>query len=127
MYRLGFAMLFTGALLAQGSPSPKDKSDNYRMGHSHKGEEFDVGPRQKPWEIQGIGKVHFPISTQNKEVQKWFDQGVTLLHSFWDYEAERAFRWCLKLEPENAMAYWGMARATGDKRSIRVHSRGWEA
>lgn len=120
MHFLGIALLFTGlgGACAQTGPSPKDKLDNYKMGHSHKGEEFDVGPRQKPWEMSGIGRVHFPITTQNKEVQKWFDQGVTLLHSFWDYEAERAFRWCLKLEPENAMAYWGMARATGDKRSV---------
>ncbi|MBL8175531.1 MAG: redoxin domain-containing protein [Bryobacterales bacterium] len=118
MHFLGFAAILASTLFAQNASSPKDKFDNYKMGHSHKGEEFDVGPRQKPWEMRGIGAVHFPITTQNKEVQKWFDQGVTLLHSFWDYEAERAFRWCLKLEPENAMAYWGMARATGDKRSI---------
>ncbi|MBI4907970.1 MAG: redoxin domain-containing protein [Acidobacteria bacterium] len=97
--------------------SMKAKLDQYKMGHSHLGEPFDLGPRQKPWEMQGIGKVHFPISTKNPEVQKWFDQGVTLLHSFWDYEAERAFRWCLKLEPENAMVYWGLAKATSDKRS----------
>ncbi|MFN7932877.1 MAG: redoxin domain-containing protein [Bryobacteraceae bacterium] len=115
---LGITLLFAGVLLGQAPPSPKDKLDSYKLGHSHKGEEFDVGPRQKPWEMPGIGRVHFPITTQNKEVQKWFDQGVTLLHSFWDYEAERAFRWCLKLEPENAMAYWGLARATGDKRSV---------
>ncbi|MBS1827238.1 MAG: redoxin domain-containing protein [Acidobacteria bacterium] len=115
---LGILLLVTSASLAQTSPSPKDKIDNYKLGHSHKGEEFDVGPRQKPWEMRDIGHVHFPITVQNKEVQKWFDQGVTLLHSFWDYEAERAFRWCLKLEPENAMAYWGLARATGDKRSV---------
>jgi hypothetical protein len=42
----------------------------------------------------------------------WFDQGHTLLHNFWYYEAERAFRWCLKLDPECAMAYWGLARVT---------------
>ena len=47
-------------------------------------------------------------------MQRWFDQGHTLLHHFWYYEAERAFRWCLKLEPENAMAYWGLARAAQD-------------
>src|SRR6185369_11223952 len=52
--------------------------------------------------------------TKNPEVQRWFDQGNALLHSFWDYEAERAFRWCLKLEPDNAMAYWGLARAAAD-------------
>ncbi|HVP49020.1 MAG TPA: redoxin domain-containing protein [Bryobacteraceae bacterium] len=83
----------------------------YKLGHSFHGESFDSGPRQKPWEMQGIGEAHFPITTNNPEVQKWFDQGNALLHSFWFYEAERAFRWCLKLEPDNAMAYWGLARA----------------
>jgi hypothetical protein len=67
--------------------------------------------------MSGIGQAHFPISTANPEVQKWFDQGNALLHSFWYYEAERAFRWCLKLEPDNAMAYWGLARATNGDRS----------
>jgi peroxiredoxin/tetratricopeptide (TPR) repeat protein len=62
--------------------------------------------------MTGIGQAHFPITTKNPEVQRWFDQGNALLHSFWDYEAERSFRWCLKLEPGNAMAYWGLARAS---------------
>ncbi len=110
-------LLSVCAGLAQDAASVKSRLDEYKMGHSHLGEPFDVGPRQKPWKIEGIGKAHFPISTKNPEVQEWFDQGVTLLHSFWDYEAERAFRWCLKLEPENAMVYWGLARATSDKRS----------
>jgi peroxiredoxin len=65
-----------------------------------------------------IGAVHFPITHKNPDVQKWFDQGNTLLHSFSDFEAERAFRWCVKLEPENAMCYWGLARAAGDERSV---------
>ncbi len=82
-----------------------------KLGHSHIGEAFDTGPREKPWVMEGIGVAHFPITTKNPEVQKWFDQGNALLHSFWDYEAERSFRWCLKLEPDNAMAYWGLARA----------------
>jgi peroxiredoxin/tetratricopeptide (TPR) repeat protein len=82
-----------------------------KLGHSHIGEAFDTGPREKPWVIEGIGVAHFPITTKNPEVQKWFDQGNELLHSFWDFEAERSFRWCLKLEPDNAMAYWGLARA----------------
>jgi peroxiredoxin len=82
-----------------------------QLGHSHIGESFDTGPREKPWVMEGIGVAHFPITTKNPEVQKWFDQGNELLHSFWDYEAERSFRWCLKLEPDNAMAYWGLARA----------------
>ena len=94
--------------VAAQSPSPVAA---YKLGHSFHGESFDSGPRQKPWEMAGIGEAHFPITTKNPEVQKWFDQGNALLHSFWFYEAERAFRWCLKLEPDNAMAYWGLARA----------------
>ncbi len=99
-------------LFAQAPQAP------YLLGHSFHGESFDSGPRQKPWEMAGIGEAHFPITTKNPEVQKWFDQGNALLHSFWFYEAERAFRWCLKLEPDNAMAYWGMARAAeGNERA----------
>jgi tetratricopeptide (TPR) repeat protein len=88
-----------------------------RPGHSPHGEAFDVGPRTRPVEMKDIGVAHFPITHKNPETQKWFNQGNALLHSFWDYEAERSFRWCLKLEPENAMCYWGLARASGDERS----------
>ncbi len=79
-------------------------------GHSQHGVAFDSGMRQKPWHMEGIGKSHFPISTKVPEVQEWFDQGNTLLHSFWFEEAERSFRWALKLDPDCAMAYWGLAR-----------------
>jgi peroxiredoxin/tetratricopeptide (TPR) repeat protein len=82
-------------------------------GHSRHGAAFDSGLRQRPWRMEGIGKTHFPITTKVPEVQEWFDQGNTLLHSFWYEEAERSFRWCLKLDPECAMAYWGLARCGG--------------
>ena len=82
------------------------------LGHSHLGDAFDTGPREKPWIMPGIGVAHFAITTKNPEVQQWFDQGNALLHSFADYDAERAFRWCLKLEPGNPMPYWGLARAS---------------
>jgi len=109
-------LLVTHAAIAQ-QPSGQGKSpaDFYKMGHSRHGEAFDSGPRQKPWVMEGIGKTHFPITTSNEEVQKWFDQGNTLLHSFWYYEAERAFRWALKLDPECASCYWGLARAVADE------------
>lgn len=105
--RLATAAVFCFALTA-AEPRP---------GHSPHGEAFDVGPRTKPVEMKDIGIAHFPITHKNPETQKWFNQGNALLHSFWDYEAERSFRWCLKLEPDNAMCYWGLARAAGDERS----------
>ena len=79
-------------------------------GHSSHGSAFDSGMRTKPWVMEGLGEAPFPISTKNPEVQKWFDQGNALLHSFWFEEAERSFRWCLKLDPDCAMAYWSLAR-----------------
>src|SRR4051812_43364749 len=75
------------------------KEQEYKQGHSHIGPAWDAGPRQKPWPITGIGEANFAITTGNPEVQKWFNQGNALLHSFWYWEAERAFRWAQKLEP----------------------------
>jgi peroxiredoxin len=99
--------VFLAQLSGAASPTVLGK-----LGHSEHGEAFDTGPREKPWPIKGIGTAHFPITTANPEVQQWFDQGNALLHSFWDYEAERSFRWCVKLEPDNPMPYWGLARAS---------------
>ena len=101
-----------------GAYAQTDKTDKIDKGHSAHGAAFDVGPRQKPWVMEGIGVAPFPITTKNPEVQTWFNQGNALLHSFWYYEAERSFRWCLKLEPDNAMVYWGLARSTQGDRSL---------
>lgn len=106
-------------LVAGDGGTAPASSDTAKIGHSIHGAAFDEGPREAPWRMEGIGRSHFPITTGNPEVQEWFDQGHTLLHSFWYYEAERAFRHCLKLDPDCAMAYWGLARSVrdGGKRS----------
>jgi len=104
------ALLLVTALAARAAalnPPPK-------MGHSHQGEAFDEGPRQRPVRMEGIGRTPFPITTAHPEVQVWFDQGIALLHSFWFYEAERSFRWALKLDPECAMCWWGLSRSASD-------------
>lgn len=80
------------------------------VGHSHLGSAFDSGLRSKPWMFKGLGKAPFPITSSNPEVQPWYDQGNELLHSFWFEEAERSFRWCLKLDKGNPMIYFGLAR-----------------
>lgn len=64
--------------------------------------------------MEGIGQVHFPVTTRVPELQAWFDQGLALLHDFQFYEAERSFHWCVELDPECAMGYWGMALAAAD-------------
>jgi tetratricopeptide (TPR) repeat protein len=61
--------------------------------------------------VDGYGKVHMPIATKSEEAQRFFDQGLALLHSFWSYEADRSFERAAQIDPECAMAQWGIAMA----------------
>lgn len=57
------------------------------------------------------------ITTANPEAQKFFDQGLAQLHSFWATEAERSFRQAAALDPEAPMPWWGVAMVSaGDYR-----------
>ncbi len=87
----------------------QDPAPETPWGHSHIGSHYDKGPRQQPWRMEGVGDVHFPITSAHPDAQSWFEQGVALLHGFWPFEAERAFRWVAHLDPDCAMAYWGLA------------------
>jgi tetratricopeptide (TPR) repeat protein len=55
-----------------------------------------------------LGTVHFPVSCA-ASVQKPFERGVALLHSFWYEEAEKEFVDIAKDDPDCAMAHWGIA------------------
>ena len=85
-------------------------------GHSVHGEVFDEGPRQAASLMGGTGAVTFPVTTSVPEAQAFFNQGVGQLHGFWYFEAERSFRQVAKLDPNCAMAYWGMAYANIENR-----------
>lgn len=85
------------------------------FGHSRHGEAFDQGPRQAAYLMEGMSKeVHMPIAGLTPEAQAFFDQGLTQLHGFWYFESERSFRQVAKLQPECAMAYWGMTLSNAE-------------
>ncbi|HEX6495423.1 MAG TPA: hypothetical protein VF018_08070, partial [Acidobacteriaceae bacterium] len=63
-----------------------------------------------PVKMTGIGNSHLTI-TATPEAQAWFDQGLTLLHDFWDYESARAFEQGARVDPQCAMCYWGLYQA----------------
>ena len=88
-------------------------------GHSMHGDAFNEGPRQKAYLMGGTSNVHMPVTTRVPEAQQFFDQGLGQLHGFWYFEAERSFRQVAALDPDCAMAYWGMAlaNANNDKRA----------
>jgi len=63
--------------------------------------------------MPGLGQPHHTISTRNPEAQRFFDQGLTLVFGFNHEEAARSFRRALELDPQSAMAFWGVALALG--------------
>jgi hypothetical protein len=76
---------------------------------------------------QQLGAVHFPISCASS-VQRSFERGVALLHSFAFETAEATFRQVAKEDPRCAMAHWGIAKTFSrwgrpDSNQLK---RGWE-
>src|SRR5262245_23480706 len=63
--------------------------------------------------LDGLGDLRHPVSTQSKEAQNYFDQGMRLLFGFNHKEAIRSFRSAAHLDPQCAMAFWGVAYASG--------------
>jgi tetratricopeptide (TPR) repeat protein len=63
--------------------------------------------------MSGLGEHHHTISTKNPEAQRFFDQGLTLVFAFNHEESARAFRRASELDPQSAMAFWGIALALG--------------
>ena len=63
-----------------------------------------------PIKMTGIGNSHIAIKAV-PEAQAWFDQGLSLLHDFWDYESAKAFQQAIRVDPNCAMCYWGLAQA----------------
>ncbi|KPJ78273.1 MAG: hypothetical protein AMJ54_04620 [Deltaproteobacteria bacterium SG8_13] len=63
--------------------------------------------------LDGLGDYHFAVTTQSRESQQFFDQGLRLTYAFNHSEALRAFKEAARLDPQNAMAYWGWALVLG--------------
>jgi tetratricopeptide (TPR) repeat protein len=63
--------------------------------------------------VDGLGDLHHPVSTQNAEAQKFFDQGLRFIYAFNHDEAARSFQHADELDPKLAMAFWGVAEAVG--------------
>ena len=61
----------------------------------------------------GLGSYSRKITTNSTEAQRYFDQGLGFLQGFNHRAAIRAFQQAAKIDPECAMAHWGVALACG--------------
>lgn len=78
----------------------------------------------------GMGTHHRPVTTSSASAQRYFDQGLVWCYGFNHAEAIRSFEEAVHLDPECAMAWWGIAYALGPninvpadrERSIRARA-----
>jgi tetratricopeptide (TPR) repeat protein len=63
--------------------------------------------------LVGLGDYHFPITSGQPQVQRWFDQGLMLTFGFNHDAAERSFLKATELDPGCAMCWWGAALVLG--------------
>jgi tetratricopeptide (TPR) repeat protein len=79
----------------------------------------------------GLGSLHHPVSTRNRQAQAYFDQGLKLVFAF-DHEAAiQSFAHTAERDPSLAMAHWGIALSLGPNingpMDAKAHKAAYEA
>lgn len=83
--------------------------------HSHSSPQTATPPL-----FNDLGTLHHTVTTSSPEAQKYFDQGLRLVYAFNHDEANRAFKEAARLDPNCAMAYWGIAFTLGPNYNLPV-------
>jgi tetratricopeptide (TPR) repeat protein len=76
---------------------------------------FAEPPAGKPAEprFTGLGPHRRKVTTSSDAAQQYFDQGLAFLFGFNHDEAIRSFEAAAAIDPQCAMAFWGIAAANG--------------
>jgi tetratricopeptide (TPR) repeat protein len=69
-----------------------------------------------------LGSFHRLIETPSPQAQIWFDRGMVWAYAFNHEEAIRCFERALELDPDLAIARWGIAYSLGPN-----YNKAWEA
>ncbi|MDF7819969.1 tetratricopeptide repeat protein [Runella sp. MFBS21] len=129
VYRIFLCCLLSVSTFAQrvrqGEPSSPSHQHEAHDGASHdnhdhlnhiqdyRKETIFVHNLPSPLLLTGIGSTHFSITTQSPKTQAFFNQGIQLLHCFWDFEAYRAFKEAIFHDSTAIMPYYGLYSAIG--------------
>jgi tetratricopeptide (TPR) repeat protein len=70
--------------------------------------------------VSGFGNTHHSAKTTSPEAQRMFDQGLALDYGFNHNEAEKCFQRAAQLDPQMAMAYWGIALVVGPNYNMPI-------
>jgi len=86
-----------------------------QAGNPHAAHMMQVPPGVDPGQAidPHLGPLHHPVSTRNRAAQAFFDQGMKLAYGFNHEGAIASFKHAAELDPQLAMAWWGVAWALG--------------
>jgi tetratricopeptide (TPR) repeat protein len=73
-------------------------------------------------EYYDLGSYHRLVSTTSEEAQLWFDRGLVWCYGFNHEEAVRCFQRAAEIDPNCAIAFWGIAYAAGPN-----YNKQWKA
>ena len=101
-------ILLTACLIAIGSTALAQ----------HGGKKSDKGPM--PPLLEGLGPADHKITTADPMAQAYFNQGLRLMFAFNHDEAIKAFQAAETIDPDCAMAQWGIAAALGPNYNLEA-------
>lgn len=76
--------------------------------------------------LTGLGNYKIADTSDNAESEYFFDQGFRLWVAFNHSEAMRSFKEAIRLDPDNAMAYWGWALSLGRNLNLPMTTNSME-
>ncbi len=68
-----------------------------------------------------LGTYTCPVTTKSAEAQLWFDRGLLWTYGYNHQEAVECFRKAVEADPTCAMAWWGVAYASGPNYNMPWH------
>jgi hypothetical protein len=97
-------------------------ADDATTSHNHlahmqasRAQSFYIHNLPAPALMTGVGNASLKINTKSEKTQAYFNQGISLLHDFWDLEAYRAFKEAVRNDTTAVMPYWGILQTPGSE------------
>lgn len=97
---------------ADGTEKPPPSLPAGGVAAAHQEVWLSPDPLGPPPLWDGIGDSSMTITTRSPAAQRYFDQGLNLMHGYSSFEARRAFLQAIRLDPTAPLPYWGLFMST---------------
>ena len=117
-----FTILLLATMLVAGCSGIDDEVPaEHAADHEHPEAQSSSSAADVPL-YDNLGEYHRAVATDAELAQAYFDQGLRLQYAFNHGEAIRSYREAVRLDPECAMCWWGIALALGPNINAQMDS-----